>query len=148
MCFRYKREKDIKNFFSFIHVLMRWTDFTQGSWETAAHGILYSYNLKTVEMGRECEEAICKIYKMQSLRTFNIGVVGTQQLQISGRSFFFVETCNSGGLCECNMRLYIVIASLENFLRKSFACCRMHGGHGFYRLLSSLYFVSKSLPVR
>jgi len=95
---------------------MRWTDFTQGSWETAAHGILYSYNLKTAKIGRECEEAICKIYKMQPLWTFNIGVVGIQQPQISGRSFFFVETCNSGGLCECNMRLYIVIASLETFL--------------------------------
>lgn len=65
---------------------MRWTDFTQGSWETAAHGILYSYNLKMVKIGRECEEAICKIYKMQSLWTFNIGVVGIQQLFQEGVS--------------------------------------------------------------
>jgi len=41
---------------SFIHILMRWTDFTQGSWEIAAHVILYSYSLKAMKMERKCEE--------------------------------------------------------------------------------------------
>jgi len=40
------KKKEIRERISFIHVLIRWTDFTQGSWEIAAHDILYSYNLK------------------------------------------------------------------------------------------------------
>ena len=57
-CVLDQKEKEIyeKKLLSFTF-LMRWTDFTQGSWETAAHVILYSYNLKAMKMERECEEA-------------------------------------------------------------------------------------------
>lgn len=104
--------------------------------ETAAHGILYSYNLKALK--NEGENA-----KKLSVR-FTERVVPpelTLELLVFVLSFCDLpcrNVYNSGGLRERNVRLYIVIASWKTFLESHSLAV---GQRRIWLLSTSVFFV-------
>lgn len=101
-----------------------------------------SYNLKS---GRKCKELfVCVKFTKRSPSIKLISTIASafaSGFQEKILKFWERTEERLGGLQMCNMRLYIIIASLETFLESHSLAV---GRYGFCQLLSSLYFVSTS----